>query len=100
VSKSKPSKKRAEAFGNLSLPPAPVGLLFDPEDGDDMFLRNFRITPNYMAFRTLHFIILFIRPEIDRSLNSDLNPGAGTATSRCPPCSRIFTPSFSYLHAV
>jgi hypothetical protein len=53
VSKSKPSKKQAAAFGNLSLPPATVGflfgLLFDPEDGDDMFLRNFPISPNYTA---------------------------------------------------
>jgi hypothetical protein len=34
-----------EDFGFL------LGLLLDPEDGGDMFLRNIWLSPNYMALR-------------------------------------------------
>jgi hypothetical protein len=51
-SKNEPSNKLAV---ELSLPPASagllLGLLFGPEDGGDMYLRNILLSSNYMALR-------------------------------------------------
>jgi hypothetical protein len=45
--------------------------------------RSLRTTRRYNPeHRTLHFIILFSRPEIDRRIHSDLNPGGGTLSER------------------
>jgi hypothetical protein len=45
--KSKPGKK---PVAELRLLPAFVGtLLFDPEDGGDIFVRNVWLSPNYTA---------------------------------------------------
>jgi hypothetical protein len=44
----------------LSLPPTPgflLGLLFDPEDSGDMFLKNVWLSPNYMALQPQLFIV-------------------------------------------
>jgi hypothetical protein len=41
-----------------------LGLIFDPEDGDDMFLRNVRLTPNNTGVttqETVHFIVTAVR---------------------------------------
>jgi hypothetical protein len=47
------------------LPPAFVGffvvLLFDPEDGSDVFFRNIRISPIYMALQPIMFIDKAVR---------------------------------------
>jgi hypothetical protein len=52
--KSKQNKKPAEASSaRLSLPSASASFLlsslFDPEDGGDVFLQNFRNSPKYKA---------------------------------------------------
>jgi hypothetical protein len=43
----------AESGDNLDFSPSSAGfllnLLFDPEDGGDMFLRNISLCPNYAA---------------------------------------------------
>jgi hypothetical protein len=57
--KQETSKKQV---GNLSachllLTGFLLGLLFDPEDGDDMFLRRVGIFPNYAALRPQRHIL-------------------------------------------
>jgi hypothetical protein len=46
-------KQHWEAENSATLPPDStdflLGLLSDPEDGSDMFLRNVGLSPNYMA---------------------------------------------------
>jgi hypothetical protein len=42
-----PSRKVAEASGKLSFL---HGLLFNPEDEGDIFLRNVEISPNHTVF--------------------------------------------------
>jgi hypothetical protein len=48
-------KKSAEAGGKLGFL---VGLLFEPQDGSDMFLQNIGLSPNYSA--TTQKIVIFI----------------------------------------
>jgi hypothetical protein len=54
-SKSKPRKKLAEAGGKLILLPVSAyflhGLLFDPEDGSNMFLQNIVFSLNYKVLQ-------------------------------------------------
>jgi hypothetical protein len=56
-SKSKPTKTPAEAGGKLNELRVEasggflLGLLFDPEDGDDMFFRRVKLFPIYTALR-------------------------------------------------
>jgi hypothetical protein len=33
-----------------------IGLLFDPEDGSDLFLRNVRLSPHSLEDRTLRYL--------------------------------------------
>jgi hypothetical protein len=49
--KGKTSNKPTETGGKLSKLSL-FGLLFDPEYGGDMFLRNVGFSPNYTAFTT------------------------------------------------
>jgi hypothetical protein len=45
LSKNKPSRQQASVFAGFLL-----GLIFDPEDGDDMFQRNFGLPPHYRRY--------------------------------------------------
>jgi hypothetical protein len=46
VWKKKPSKKQEAKFASTDFG---LEISFDPEDGGDIFLRNFRLSPNYTA---------------------------------------------------
>jgi hypothetical protein len=37
-----------------------LGLLFDPEDGDSIFLRNVRLSPNYMALKRIETVLSLV----------------------------------------
>jgi hypothetical protein len=58
ASKSKPSKKSAEASSKLSSASVLFDLLYEHEDGGDICLRNVVLSPNYMALQSKQTAII------------------------------------------
>jgi hypothetical protein len=51
-----------------------LGLLFDPEDGDGMFLQNPRVSPNYRHYNPEDCILVFEFTENHRSTGPCFEP--------------------------
>jgi hypothetical protein len=70
-SKNKQSNKPREVVGKLKFVGFLFGLLFDPEDGDEMFLRNVGMSSDYMVLhpRRLYLITAVITSKSDNIRN-------------------------------